>query len=121
MLDKIIGPGPIAAAGFAAGALVVGLISAALWHFDAEAAARKLAKANDATTAAETRAGLCAASIEQIGRDSQQQQAQSVAAQQAEQKQEAAAEPRIVTVTKYIQEAPKCSEALQRAWQSAPQ
>lgn len=117
-LLKLAGPGRL---GFALGAVVGGVIGLAAVHFVRAEDARDLAAQTRETISATVRADTCAASVLQMGKDSEAAKRESVQAQQVEQKQAAATEVRTVAVTRYIKEAPKCSDALQRAWQSAPQ
>lgn len=115
---EIPGAGKI---GFIAGAVAGAIVGLVAIHFVDESWDEKLMRANSETVAAQTRAGICAASVEQIAHESAAAQSIGTAAQSAAAAQGRAAEVRTVTVTQYIKEAPKCSEALQRAWQSAPQ
>lgn len=114
-LLKSIGPGRL---GFFCGAafgLAVGLW---LLHMDCLRWGEKLTAANSETRAAQTRADLCAASVAQLNKATAAAAQTGKAAQQQAAQQQQAAVIKTVTVTKYIQEAPSCSDALQRAWRS---
>ena len=114
-LLKSVTPGRL---GFICGAVFGLAIGAWLLHMNGLRWGEKLTAANSETHAAQIRADLCAASVVQLNKaTAAASQTGKVAQQQAAQQQQAAV-IKTVTVTKYIQEAHSCSDALQRAWRS---